>query len=150
LRPSPPEPRRTEATACNRNSFTRATLSCSAVTDRKTATVIIVAVCGNARSCRGQVEPRARQDLGHAVWSVSSRELCQPRAGAACKPVTESNLSLCVPRASTVDMASCASTAARRSAFRTVPATCQSGTSGTPRASPRLEAGHRPAVASLP
>jgi hypothetical protein len=30
-------------------------------------------------------------------WSISSRGLCQPRAEAAGKLVTESNLSLCVP-----------------------------------------------------
>ena len=38
------------------------------------------------------------------MWSVSSREVCQPRAEAACKPVTESNLSLYVPAQVPADM----------------------------------------------
>jgi hypothetical protein len=48
--------------------------------------------------------PRERQDHGHAVWSVSSGELCQPRAETASKPVTESNPSLCVPAQVPADM----------------------------------------------
>src|SRR5271170_4151447 len=52
----------------------------------------------NVRICRGQGRaPQARQDLGRAMWSVGSRELCEPRTEADGNPVTESNLSLDAP-----------------------------------------------------
>lgn len=43
--------------------------------------------------CRGPGRaPRARRDLGRAMWSAGGRELCQSEAEADQNPVTESNL----------------------------------------------------------
>ena len=115
------------------------------------AVCLCIAAFGvNVLNCRRQGRAAAGTAEPRPCRVVSQQPRTLPaQGGAACKPVTESNLSLCVPRASTVDMASCASTAARRSAFRSVPATCRSGTLNATSVT-RLEARHRPAVASLP
>jgi hypothetical protein len=39
----------------------------------------------------------ARRNIGHATWTVASRELCRPRTDANEKPLAESNLSRRVP-----------------------------------------------------